>query len=148
MNGGKPTPLAPTLLFAKGRAHPVGYDADNAKAAQPVRVDALSRPTADNPAAKPGGTRRGRNPPGEVRLSFHVDADRHRRLKLATAHLRRTGQEFVIAAVDHYLDHVVPGLLGRDCRCLATGSPAGLSSATGAAAGVCACGGTTDGPMG
>jgi hypothetical protein len=126
MNGGKPAPLAPTLLFAKGRAHPVGYEGELAKPGPAVIVDPVSRalpqtPAPQTPAPKTAGTRRGSNPTGDVKLSFHVDATRHRRLKLAMAHLRRTGQEFVIAAVDHYLDHVVPGLLEQSCPCLAVG---------------------------
>lgn len=119
MSGNKPAPLASTLLFAKGRAHPVGYDGDRPPALPPVKIEPVARP-----APRYAGTRRGSNPPGDVKLSFHVDAERHRRLKLAMAHLRRTGQELVLAAVDHYLEHVVPNLVGQGCQCLAPGGAA------------------------
>jgi len=71
---------------------------------------------------------RARHPDGRARLALRLDEERHRRLRLATAHLRKSGQGLLLAALDHYLDHVVPTLVDRNCHCLSCGAVPGPSA--------------------
>lgn len=72
----------------------------------------LARATGPEPLA---ATRR-------VKLSLRLDAERHLRIKLAAAHLRRSAQNILTEALDHYLDDICPSLSGGECRCLADGT--------------------------
>lgn len=54
-------------------------------------------------------------------FSLPLDAARHRRLRLAAAHLDQTEDALMIAALDHYLDRIVPTLLDGRCACLDEG---------------------------
>jgi hypothetical protein len=57
-----------------------------------------------------------------VRISLRVDEKRHRRLRLAAAHLHQSAQTVLLAALDHYIDHVVPAAIEGGCRCLEVGA--------------------------
>ena len=65
--------------------------------------------------------RRGKRDTQLSHFPLRLDETRHRRLRLAAAHLRQSGHKLVLAALDHYLDRVVPGQLGRPCPCLEEG---------------------------
>ena len=96
-----PASLTEALLVAKGAAEPSRFT-----------------------RARGGGigvARRTRPTDGRARLALRLDDARHRRLRLATAHLRQSGQALLLAALDHYLDHVVPTLIDGRCHCLACG---------------------------
>jgi hypothetical protein len=54
-------------------------------------------------------------------VTLPLDPTRHRRLRLAAAHLDQTEDALMIAALDHYLDRVVSPLLDGRCACLEEG---------------------------
>ncbi|HUZ71672.1 MAG TPA: hypothetical protein VMU87_01695 [Stellaceae bacterium] len=111
----EPASLTEALLVAKGAAAP-------------------SRFTTTRSSAGAGAGGRARQPDGRARLPLRLDEKRHRRLRLATAHLRKSGQALLLAALDHYLDHVVPTLIEGRCHCLACGmTPPAPSPAQGPA---------------
>src|SRR5258707_1034551 len=57
--------------------------------------------------------------------SLPLDPARHRRLRLAAAHLDQTEEALMLAALDHYLDRVVSPLLDGRCACLEEGRTSG-----------------------
>lgn len=114
MSGAKPAVLSSALLFSKGRAFPTGFLANWPEIVRNVAAEpAAPQPRVPRPA-NGGGSARG----GAARVSFRLDAIRHYRLKLAMAHLRQSGQALILAALDHYLNAVVPSLLAEGCDCL------------------------------
>lgn len=112
MRGGRPAALTAALLFAKGGATPKGFIPDHHAAPQIKSAGAGAKSSN-----------------GDVRMSLRLDAERHFRLRLAMAHLDRNGRELIVAALDHYLDRVVPGLVQRRCACLEHGAPSGVTGA-------------------
>lgn len=58
-------------------------------------------------------------------VALPLDAARHRRLRLAAAHLDQTENAVIVAALDHYLDRVVSPLLDGRCACLEEGRTSG-----------------------
>jgi hypothetical protein len=54
-------------------------------------------------------------------VALPLDAARHRRLRLAAAHLDQTEEALMVAALDHYLDRIVAALLDGRCACLEEG---------------------------
>jgi hypothetical protein len=58
-------------------------------------------------------------------FSLPLDPARHRRLRLAAAHLDQTEDALMLAALDHYLDRVVSPLLDGRCACLEEGRASG-----------------------
>ncbi|HEX9488714.1 MAG TPA: hypothetical protein VF930_00430 [Stellaceae bacterium] len=58
-------------------------------------------------------------------FSLPLDPARHRRLRLAAAHLDQTEEALMLAALDHYLDSVVSALLDGRCACLEEGRATG-----------------------
>jgi len=58
-------------------------------------------------------------------FSLPLDPARHRRLRLAAAHLDQTEEALMLAALDHYLDRVVSPLLDGRCACLEEGRTSG-----------------------
>ena len=54
-------------------------------------------------------------------LFLPLDPARHRRLRLAAAHLDQTEEVLMLAALDHYLDSMVSALLDGRCACLEEG---------------------------
>ena len=98
----------------------------------------------DKPAAREGGgtveflpkPRRERSGGGgedaTTRVSLRLSAARHLRLRLAGAHLGRSSQALIRAAIDHYIDTVLPPLLAGRCACLELGRlPEGSCAALG-----------------
>ena len=114
----KAASLTSALLVAKGGAAPTGAaprfePADNVQPL-PMRL----RPRA-------GGD-------GQTRLSLRMNSARHLRLRLAAAHLGRSSHALMVAAIDHYLDNVLPPLLAGHCACLEQGrAPDGACAAMG-----------------
>ncbi len=53
-----------------------------------------------------------------ARVSLRLDEPHHRRLRLAAAHLHKSAQAVLQAALDHYLDHIVPTVIDGRCLCL------------------------------
>jgi hypothetical protein len=102
--------LTGTLLVAKGGANASGFTTLHAPVVPP-RGSAGTRP-APRPSvpAKEEGQQ----------LSLRLDATQLRRLRLAAAHLDLAEHGFLIAALEHYIDHVVSPLLEGRCACLET----------------------------
>lgn len=95
-------PLTEMLLVSKGGAAPSRYGS-----AHPIDVDPVLP---------------SRRVDVRTRVSLRLDDRRHRRLRLAAAHLRQSAQAVLLAALDHYLDHVVPAAIEGGCRCLEAGA--------------------------
>lgn len=55
---------------------------------------------------------------GSAKVSLRLDADRHRRLRLAALHQGSSGQKLLLAALDAYLDSSGAHALEKDCACL------------------------------
>ena len=69
---------------------------------------------------------------GRVRVTLRMNAARHLRLRLAAAHLGRSNQALMLAAVDHYIDNILPPLMAGHCVCVDEGRmPAGSCAALG-----------------
>ena len=62
--------------------------------------------------------RRGRPADGRVRVALRLDEPRHRRLRLAAAHMHKSAQALLLAALDHYLERIVANALDEPCACL------------------------------
>ncbi len=77
-------------------------------------------------AARPSATkrkvRRGSFDDGRVRVALRLDEPRHHRLRLAAAHLHKSAAAVLLAALDHYLDRIVPNALEESCACLEQGA--------------------------
>jgi hypothetical protein len=101
------------LLVAKGTAGPSFIS---------LCEDPLAPPS---PSRDPRPTAGSTPPSAETsRLTLRVDAIRHRRLRIAAAQFGQSQHAVIIAALDHYLDAVVPTLLNTQCHCLAAESAA------------------------
>lgn len=103
-----PASLTEALLVAKGAAEPSLFTG--------ARSRSIGAPRRARPADE-----RVRQSDERARLPLRLDEERHRRLRLATAHLHQSGQALLLAALDHYLDHVVPTLIDGRCHCLSCG---------------------------
>lgn len=112
----KTASLTGALLVAKGAAAPIGQPS---RAAPTGMAQRLPRPAR----RRDGGAK----PDGEARLSLRMSAARHLRLRVAAARLGESGQAVMLAAIDHYLDRVVPQLLEGACLCLEQGRASGGS---------------------
>jgi hypothetical protein len=103
------SPLTASLLARKGAATPSPLFAVPTAAPRaqvtPFATKPVERPV-EQPVAKPDDLRDRR------RLTLRLDPDRHMRLKLATAHLDISLQDFLIAALDAHLAREAP------CACL------------------------------
>jgi hypothetical protein len=69
--------------------------------------------------SRPAPQRRSARNDGRLRVALRLDEPRHRRLRLAAAHFHKTVQGVMEAALDHYLDRIVPSVLEENCECLA-----------------------------
>jgi hypothetical protein len=54
----------------------------------------------------------------QSRMLFRIDEEHRHRLRLAAAHLDKSSQAVLMAALDHYLTRVVPTLLTTPCPCI------------------------------
>jgi hypothetical protein len=120
--------LTGALLANKGGAAPsnsVSSFFDALSSPEPVdkpawkepRQDTAIRPQTDQPVniAPVGSSSESEKP--RAKLSVRLDQERHLRLKLAAAHLRRSSQTIMLEALDEYLAKVAPAI-GGDCACL------------------------------
>jgi hypothetical protein len=105
-NSPKVASLTSTLLAVKGDANAHGFTPRHAPLPQR--------------AAAPRSSRSPAKQEGEAELTLRLDATQLRRLRLAAAHLDHTEHGFLIAALEHYIDHVVSPLLDGRCACLET----------------------------
>jgi hypothetical protein len=111
-------PLTASLLVTKGDATPSAKS--DAARAQGATVEFLPKPQ------RPDGE------DGQTRVSLRMPTARHLRLRLAAAHLGRSNQGLILAAVDHYIDTVLPLLMAGRCACVEQGrDPQGGCAALG-----------------
>jgi hypothetical protein len=101
-NSPKVASLTSTLLVSKGSANASGFS-----------LHAAPQRSAARPAPRPA---KDESQP----LSLRLEPSQLRRLRLAAAHLDQSEQAFLIAALEHYIDHVVSPLLEGHCDCLET----------------------------
>ena len=88
-------------------------------------VEAMVKPLPTRPAPKRGND-------GLTRVSLRINTARHLRLRLAAAQLGLSNHGIMVAAIDHYLDNVLPTLMAGRCACLEEGrAPAGNCAALG-----------------
>ena len=114
--------LTASLLVTKGDATPSAKRA--AASAHGATVEFLPKP--------PGKRSGGGGEDGLTRVSLRMPTARHLRLRLAAAHLGRSNQGLILAAVDHYIDTVLPLLMAGRCACLDQGrDPEGGCAALG-----------------
>jgi predicted DNA-binding protein len=112
-------PLTASLLVTKGDATPSAKSAD--ARAQGATVEFLPKPREHSSGAD-----------GQTRVSLRMPTARHLRLRLAAAHLGRSSQGLILAAVDHYIDTVLPLLMAGRCACVEQGrDPEGSCAALG-----------------
>jgi hypothetical protein len=119
-----PTRLGPTSLEPTN-AGPINLDSINLG---PTGLAALSiRPRAVPDGAvrmaiggaPPSGRPRHANrTPRSTKVSLRLDAERHRKLRLAAIHLRRSGQRILLDALDAHLARCVEAMPAGDCACL------------------------------
>jgi len=106
----KAASLTAALLVAKGDATPSGR-----KSERGGTIEFL-------PKVKRSGPRRGGGgDDGMTHVSLRMPTARHLRLRLAAAHLGRSNQALMRAAIDHYIDTVLPPLLAGRCACVEQG---------------------------
>jgi hypothetical protein len=100
--------LSGGLLARKGAAMPTGF----------TGVSTLPRAVSDGAAraapagAPPSGGRHDR------KVSLRLDAERHRKLRLAAVHLGRSGQRILLDALDAHLARCAETIPAGDCACL------------------------------
>jgi hypothetical protein len=101
--------LTAGLLVAKGGAAP---SAKSDRFGGDSKVEVLPRRA---------GRRASGGNEGITRMTLRLNTARHLRLRLAAAHLGRSHHALAIAAIDHYIDNVLPLLLAGRCACLEQG---------------------------
>jgi hypothetical protein len=114
--------LTGSLLVSKGDAAPsesVGYDAIEEQLAE--EQETAEPAELDNVETLPMRHHQQRPDEGYVRVSLRINAARHLRLRLASAHLGVSNHGIMVAAIDHYIDNVLPKLLAGRCACLEKG---------------------------
>lgn len=124
MTMSEPAVLSSAVLARKGAAVPTGYtplrpyDVNAGKGAARITDENAGDPppAAKCAAAAIGGpsSRAG----GRARVSVRLDRERHLKLRLTAAHLRRTLQDVITDALDRYLEQLGPEVLRTDCACL------------------------------
>ena len=112
----KAASLTSALLVTKGSAAPIARAErylDQAGTNIQLFPSRPARPsTSLVPAARDVGL---------TRVSLRVNSARHLRLRVAAAHLGLTANGLMVAAIDHYLDKVLPEQMESHCACLAQG---------------------------
>ena len=124
--------LTGDLLAAKGRATAQGFKPAPAPVLAAV-AQALPSPPAGDAAASDRVTRLGLGSSGggpgggpgdgkeadrRIKSTIRLDPERHRRLKLLSAHLGKSGLDILIEALDLYMDRVGADQVGGPCHCL------------------------------
>lgn len=133
MSGTPAAPLTGDLLAAKGRATAQGFKPTLAAAAPspvpgPSSVAGPRAVPCASPGASPGPTpvlaigRAGGGGGGDanrrIKSTIRLDPDRHRRLKLLSAHLGKSGLDILIEALDLYMDRLGNERGAGACHCL------------------------------
>jgi predicted DNA-binding protein len=103
----KAAPLTGALLAVKGDAAPTPRSA----ASRGGSVEFLPRRARTE---APAGAE-------TARVTLRLPMARRLRLRLAAAHLGRSNQALMLAAIDHYIDNVLPLLMAGRCACLEQG---------------------------
>ncbi len=125
----KTASLSGNLLARKGTALPAKLVTAQSCPAPQNSAAAKSTPPSAHlrkvPGDAPGGSRGGasgdtkpHDGEARARITLRLDADRHLKLKLAGAHLRRSSQQILVEALDSYLKTSVPILMDDECGCL------------------------------
>ena len=112
-----PSRLSAALLARKGSASPAGFAPVPFRAKTPGNC--ASAPHAIDARVLATQTSHDDCPSARVRLTIRLNETRHMRIKLASAHLKRSLQDIMTEAVDRYLDQVAPEMLSSNCVCLA-----------------------------
>ncbi len=121
-------PVAPTQPSLRaplggGASEPIPFACHGEDRADPSPAR-NGTPVAQGRTGASGGVR-GSGAPTRAKLSLRLDSERHLRLRLLSAHLRKSSQELLIEALDSYLAGISPPLgAGLSCACLASGKPA------------------------
>ncbi len=106
----KAASLTAALLVAKGAAAPsAGGRGSGRGATLEFRPKPVREPSDGN------------GEDGMIRVTLRLPTARHLRLRLAAAHLGRNNQALMLAAIDHYIDNVLPLLIAGRCACLEQG---------------------------
>lgn len=110
----KAASLTSALLVAKGDAAPADrpwrYEPGGTVQPLPARARRRSGNGKDD---------------GTLRATLRMSAAEHLQLRLAAAHLNQSVQALMRAAIDHYLDTVLPPLMNGRCLCLEQGRAPG-----------------------
>lgn len=108
------------------------------RAVEPREPDRSAPPAAGGQAEPCDGLLAPGTPPGAVQrqtslhepplhrvnLSFRLDNEHHLRLRLAAAHLRKSSQKLLEAALDYYLETFAPACArGGHCLCMGEAEP-------------------------
>jgi hypothetical protein len=104
------------LVVSKGDAAPFARPDRYAEAAGTNIQLFPSRPSRPTTSLAPAA-----RDAGHTRVSLRVNSARHLRLRVAAAHLGLTANGLMVAAIDHYLDEVLPKQMASHCACLAQG---------------------------
>ena len=91
------------------------------KAASLTGALLTSKEAALRPPGAASAPHAGESSDAPRQVALTLDPTRHRRLRLAAAHLDQTEDALMVAALDHYLDRVVSVLLDGRCACLEDG---------------------------
>lgn len=76
-----------------------------------VRMAIGGAPPSDRP-------RHANRTPRSTKVSLRLDAERHRKLRLAAIHLGRSGQRILLDALDAHLARCAEAIPPGDCACL------------------------------
>lgn len=95
---------------SKTRAASQGNDRSANKQEGPKRPLAGEAAVMNTPPRSPGKPRR-------RAMTLRLDPERHRRLKILGIYTDRSAQNILTAALDEYLDRVLPSV-DRECSCL------------------------------
>jgi hypothetical protein len=110
----------PDVNPVKADPSPKNGKAKRAKAASANGKAAHARVAvpACGPSCTPGKSiKRGKSDTSRFAMTLRLDDDRHFCLKIAAAKTRRTSQDILTAALEHYLRDLTKGELS-DCNCL------------------------------
>jgi hypothetical protein len=124
--------LTSTLLCSKGGAAPSAFISrpDLLYPERNVPEQGATVQPLNPRQARPDG--RGKDD-GKTKVSLRMSAARHRRLRLAAAHLGQSAQTLVLEGLDYYIDHVLPTLIGGRCTCMELGIERGEACPAGRA---------------
>jgi hypothetical protein len=114
--------LTGALLVSRGNTVAFGEGLDLERAG--ATIEALPR----RPTQRQGTGRQN----GHTRVSLRMNSPRHLRVRLAAAQLGLSAHGVMVAAIDHYLDNVLPTIMAGHCACLEQGrAPSGNCTALG-----------------